>query len=248
MLALLLISMTYISCGDDEPDVTQNTDGSVEMVLKVSYDGAPFDLSKDYVYPDGKAMYFSRFSFYLANLALRTEEGTASSDGINYLRLGQAHSNAAAAAEGLKFNLNGVKSGDYVNLSFDIGVPAEQNAMVPADFPSTNDLSLSGEYWPGWSSYVFCKVEGVIDFDGDGTPETDFALHLGADEALVNIELDRDFVVNDDQTTELVIPIELKNLFENGSTIFDIESNPKIHTLSQAGAIAELATNLKTCF
>jgi len=139
------------------------------------------------------------------------------------LRLGQAHSNAAAAAEGLKFNLNGVKSGDYVNLSFDIGVPAEQNAMVPADFPSTNDLSLSGEYWPGWSSYVFCKVEGVIDFDGDGTPETDFALHLGADEALVNIELDRDFVVNDDQTTELVIPIELKNLFENGSTIFDIE-------------------------
>lgn len=244
---LLLISFTYMSCGDDEPDTTQDGDGTVEMSLKVTYDGEPLVLTNDYQYPDGKAMYFSRFSFYLSELALRTDEGVATSEAINYLRLGQAHSTAAAAAEGLKFNLNGVKSGDYVNLSFGIGVPATENSMVPADFPSTNDLSL-GEHWPGWNSYIFCKVEGVIDFDGDGVPESDFALHLGADEAFVDIELDQNFVVNDDMTTELIIPIELSNLFQNGSSIFDIEANPKIHNLSQSAAIAELATNLKTCF
>jgi len=248
LIALLLVSLIYTSCGDDEPDTTQNAEGSIEMAMKVTYDGEPLVLSEDYVYPDGKAMFFSRFSFFMSDLTLRTEEGAASSDASNHLRLGQAHSTPELAEEGLKFNLNGVKSGDYVNLSFDIGVPAEQNAMQPEDFTSDNDLSQSGEYWPGWNSYVFCKVEGVIDFDGDGTPETDFALHLGADEALVNIELDKDFVVNDNQTTELVIPIELKNIFQNGSAIYDIESDPKTHTLSQADAIAELARNLKTCF
>jgi len=194
LIALLLVSLIYTSCGDDEPDTTQNAEGSIEMAMKVTYDGEPLVLSENYVYPDGKAMFFSRFSFFMSDLTLRTEEGAASSDASNHLRLGQA------------------------------------------------------EYWPGWNSYVFCKVEGVIDFDGDGTPETDFALHLGADEALVNIELDKDFVVNDNQTTELVIPIELKNIFQNGSAIYDIESDPKTHTLSQADAIAELARNLKTCF
>ena len=248
LFTLLLISFTYLSCGDDEPDVTQNGEGSVEMALKVNYDGAPLVLLKEYEYPDGKALYFSKFSFYMSELSLRTEEGVASSDAVNYLRLGQAHNTAADAVEGLKFNLNGVKSADYVNLSFGIGVPAIQNAMKPADFPSTNDLTLSEEYWGNWNSYIFCKVEGVIDFDGDGIPETDFALHLGADEAFVDIELDRDFVVNDNRTTELIIPIELKNFFGSGSNIFDIEANPKIHTLSQSAAIAELAVNLKTCF
>lgn len=238
-----------MSCGDDRPDdTTQDNDGSIEMALKVTYDGAPLVMSENYIYPDGKAMYFSRFSFYMSDLALRTEEGTATSEGTNYLFVGQAHSTEDAAAEGLKFNLNGVKPGNYVNLSFGIGVPVDENTMTPADFLSTNDLSLAGEYWPGWESYIFCKVEGAIDFDGDGVPESDFALHLGADEAFADIELDRDFVVNDNQTTELILPIELKNIFLDGSTIYDIESNPKIHNLSQSAEVNQLTRNLKTCF
>lgn len=247
LLALLMISMTYLSCGDDKSGNTQNEDGSVEMVLKVTYDGLPLVLSQDYVYPDGRAMFFSRFSFYMSELTLRTEDATASSDEVSYLRLGEAHTNASAAEEGLRFNLDGVKSADYVNVSFGIGVPAELNSMAPSDFLSSNDLSL-GEHWPGWNSYIFCKVEGRIDFDDDGVPETDFALHLGADEAFVNIELDRNFKVDDNQTTELIIPIELKNFFVNNGDIYDIESNPKIHSLSQQAQILELANNLNTCF
>lgn len=248
LLTLLMISMAYMSCGDDTPDTTQNQEGSIEMALKVTYDGEPLILSQNYVYPDGKAMYFSRFSFYMADITLRTEEVVASSDNTNYLNVGQAHQTAEGAAEGLKFNLNGVKSGDYVNLSFGVGVPVEENNMTPADFPSDNDLSLAGEYWPGWESYIFCKVEGVIDFDGDGNPESDFALHLGADEAFVDVEIDRDFSVNDNQTTELVLPIELKNFFLDGSSIFDIEANPKLHNLSQSAEVNQLARNLRTCF
>ena len=247
LFALILISITYISCGDDDPDTSQNGEGGVEMALKVTYDGQPLVLSEDYVYPDGKAMYFTRFSFYMSELTLRTNETTASSDVVNYLRLGVAHTTAAGAAEGLKFNLNGVKSADYVNLSFGIGVPALENNMEPADFLSSNDLSL-GEHWPDWNSYIFCKVEGRIDFDNDGIPESDFALHLGADEAFVDIEIDRDFTVTDDTKTELILPIELKNIFVNDGNIYDIESNPKIHSLSQQTQVFELARNLKNCF
>lgn len=246
--AFVMISMTYMSCGDDASNTDQNMDGSVEMALKVSYDGQPLVMSQDYVYPDGKAMYFSRFSFYMSDLTLRTEDGVASSDGSNYLMVGQAHQTAEGAAEGLKFNLNGVKSGDYVNLSFGLGVPAEENSMQPVDFPSDNDLSLSGEYWPGWESYIFCKVEGVIDFDDDGIPETDFALHLGADEAFVNVEIDTNFSVSDNQTTELILPIELKNFFLDGDAIYDIEANPKLHNLSQSVQVNQLARNLVSCF
>ena len=248
IFTFITISLMYMSCGDDTPDNTQNQDGSVEMALKVTYDGQPLVTSEEYMYPDGKAMYFSRFSFYLSELALRTEEGVASAEGANYLYVGQAHATAAGAAEGYKFNLNGVKSGDYVNLSFGIGVPAVENSMLPANFPSDNDLSLSGEYWGNWNSYVFCKVEGMIDFDGDGIPESDFALHLGADEAFADIELDRDFSVMDEQTTELVIPIELRNFFLNDGVIYDIEANPKLHNLSQSGEVNQLARNLITCF
>ncbi len=238
--ALLLISLSFVSCGDDG-------EGSVEMALKVTYDGQPLVLSNDYIYPDGKAMYFSRFSFYMSDLVLRTEKTTASSEDVSYLKLGLAHSSAEGAEQGLKFNLNEVKSADYESVSFGIGVPAELNTKSPADFLSTNDLSL-GEHWPGWGSYIFCKVEGVIDLDEDGIPESDFALHLGADEAFVDIEIDMDFAVVDDTKTQVVIPIELKNFFINDGLIYDIQANPKIHSLNQQEQILELANNLKTCF
>lgn len=240
---VVLLSLTIImfsSCSKE--------DGSVDLTFKAQYDGEPLVLSQDYIYPDGKAMYFSRFSFYMSDLTLRTDENFAQNDQISYLNIGQQHTTTALADIGYVYTLKDVKPGNYVNLSFNVGVPAEQNAMTPTDFSSNDDLSLSGEYWSGWESYIFCKVEGVIDFDGDGIPESDFALHLGADEALANIEIDKDFEVKEGDKTTVTIPIELKNFFLDGDQLYDIVNNPKIHNLSQNDKVLELASNLKNCF
>lgn len=247
ILFFALITIGWTAC-DDDPVDTQVGEGTIEIALRAQYDGDPLVMLQEYQYPDGKNMVFSRISFYMSNLKLTSEDGVASSSAVNYLMLNEAHTSLTDATEGYKFSLTGVQSDDYNKLSFDIGVPADLNAMTPTDFTSDNDLSLSGEYWPGWESYIFCKVEGLIDFDEDGTPESDFALHLGADPALVNINLNRNISVDKNKTTEVIIPIEISNLFGSGSTMYDIETYPKIHSLNQQPQVLELAANLETCF
>ena len=111
---------------------------------------------------------------------------------------------------------------------------------MPADHPSGNPLANSGEYWLAWNSYIFFKIEGYIDLDGDDEPETGVALHLGSDEVMRAFDLQ-----NNTGTNDVMIQIDLNKIFGT-NPVYDIVANPQIHSLSQLPAILELAQNLGT--
>ncbi len=121
------------------------------------------------------------------------------------------------------------------------------NAKVPADFSSDNVLSNAAEYWAGWKSYVFAKVEGFIDLDGDGDEETGFALHLGGDDAYRAVSIS-DKMALDESSTKLYIDIQLERLFMNNGVMYDIAANPQIHSPEQNPIVIVLSDNLVTCF
>ena len=163
----------FSACKDDD-----NTNGTVELVFKLKYGNETLQMFNNYTYPEtGQKLFFSRFSFFLSQVAL--SDGTTFTDihDLSYHTLTNSHTGATNAAKGYSYSIADVKPGTYKTLKFGLGVPEESNNKTPAAFPSSHVLSQQAEYWSTWSSYVFTKTEGQIDFNNDGTPEEGFALH-----------------------------------------------------------------------
>ena len=235
-----VVLMSLSSCGKDEK-------GSVNLRIKVVYGDKPFRMFEVFPYPvTGEDFRMNRLSFFMSNFTLRSSGGDQNILDIDYLDLTNSHT-APVAPNGLEYKINDVKVGTYTGFDFGIGVPAKDNAKNPGNFPSSSVLSSSAEYWSSWKSYIFFRPEGNIALDGKPIGETDFALHLGADEAFRMITYNRNITVKDGETTDIDIIFDLSKYF-NGTSLYDIHETQQIHSLFQMPLIIQLADNLAVSF
>lgn len=230
VLAFLSI-ITFYSCSDDDAETILN--------FRLEYEGEPFVFFKDYSYPDGKTFNLTRLSFYISDIQLSSTGQGSSSSVPEYLDFTNSHADESKAMDGFDLPMQLSPDGDITGVSFSIGLNEELNATVPNIYPSSHAMSRSAEYWASWNSYIFAKIEGNIDLDGDQVKETGVVLHLGSDEAFRTINING--LANTDNV-DLVI--EVKDIFQNGSDIFDIETTHKIHNLSQMAESNILMDNL----
>ena len=238
ILSLFTIVIISVSCnGDPEPS-------STEVRFRLLYNGEPLVMFDEMSYPDGKSMFFTRVSFYVEDAKLTGDETIILSE-RDYISLTESHLSLAEAENGFLFYKGDIIPGNY-KLDFNIGVSQPLNDMVPADFPSSDVLSDAAEYWPGWESYVFAKIEGKIDLDGDQEEETGFALHLGGNDALRHIAT-TDYNIEGSHS-ELMLDINLDKLFGTGNQLHDIANTPQIHSPEQNPIVKVLADNLVACF
>ena len=243
-LLLLVLPFLFMGCDDDDP-ITGS--GDLKLKFKLKYGDQTLVMFDNYTYPTGQKMTFSRFSFFLADVKLKNASGSTSIHDISYHTLTNSHTGAVQAANGYDYTIKNVNPGAYTSILFTLGVPKASNDKTPADFSNDHVLSNQAEYWSGWKSYVFTKTEGLIDFDGDGTLEAGYALHTGANEALRTIELPANIVIEEGKEAGLTIIIDLKKEF-GSNPVYDIETNPQIHSLSQAPLVKQLIDNLTTAF
>jgi hypothetical protein len=221
-----------------------NKDETVDVSLRFNlfYDGSPLVMFQEYAYPDGKAFQFTRVSFFISDLRLDTDQGEVVIKEVDFINLTQSHSDPASAQEGFLYYTGSVPASSINRLSFNVGLTPEQNQTVPADYASGHPLARPGEYWLAWDSYIFAKIEGWVDLDGDGQVESGVALHLGSDAVQQKMAFDLE-----SGTENIQLDLELKTTFEQDS-IYDIETTPQIHTLSQLPYALELAQNLGKSF
>lgn len=236
---VFVLAISLISCGDEEP-----IDTSVRF--KMNYEDSPLVMFEELQYPDGKKMFFTRVSFYMENLVLTNSSGQEFplSD-INYIDLTADHGTNSSALQGTIVG-NVELPPDNYNVGFKIGVNPVDNQKTPVDFTSESVLSRTSEYWVGWKSYIFARVEGKIDLNGDGVIEEGFSLHMGGDDAYRSITCAGKVV--DKSNPEIDIKIDLEKLFGSGSNLYDIAANPQIHAPTQNEFVIELANNFVTCF
>ncbi len=234
---IFLATFFLASCGKD------NKPGSLEVRFIARYKGESLVMFDEYQYPDGRPMQFSRFSFYIDDLSL---QDTILVD-LDYYDLTNSHVDLAKAQKGYVVTFDNIPSGDYSGLSFGIGVPPDQNAMQPADFPASHLLSSSAEYWHAWQSYIFAKVEGKLDSDNNGTKDMNMALHLGADEAYQKISGQTPIKIKSGKTTIVEVVFDLYDFLGGDQNTYDIDSNPQIHSKSQNDQVFQLSNNLKQC-
>lgn len=242
---LLLLTVALLGCGDKETAQT----GTLNLNFRLQYDGMPLVMFDRYQYPNGMEFFFTKFSFYLSNLSIKQADNTTIDlKDIDFLNLTNDHETAINAASGTSYTLEKVPVGAYQNLIFNIGVPTDMNSQKPSTYPSDHPLSDTGEYWDSWKSYIFSKTEGKLDTDGDGQAELGLAYHIGSDETLRQLDFQKNFNIQSDQTTTVVITIEMKRMFDDGTTIFDPLQTAQIHSLTQLSEANTLADNLKQSF
>lgn len=241
LTALVLIT----ACQQNDREVT----GTIAINFQLKYDGAPLVMFDRYEYPNGMEFFFTRFNFYLSNLQIKTATGEAVLlSEIEFLNLSDDHDSAAKAAIGTTYSIEDIPLGNYNSIEFDIGVPSDLNSQEPKDYPNDHPLAATGQYWDSWDSFIFSKTEGKLDADGDGQAELGLAYHIGADETLRSIDLNKTFSVESDQTTTVIIEIEMKRMFDDGTTIYDPLQTAQIHSLTQIDEAIILADNLQQSF
>ena len=222
-IVLLFLAILIVSCGDDT--------SQFDMNVQLSFEDSPLIMAQDYTYPDGRTIRFNRVSFFMSDLTVSNGTESVELFEAQHINLTQSHVDAASAAVGFQVISEDLEMSDISSATFNLGLTPAQNAMAPNEYPVESDLSNSAEYWIGWESYVFAKIEGLIDLDNDGNPESTFALHLGSDDIMRTITMDGLDQSGDNYSLD--IDIDVQSIFESNGAVFDIVETTNIHSLVQ---------------
>ncbi len=216
------LSLCLSSCGGDDAE-------DVQLNFKMTYGDDPLVMFEDVAFADGRMMQFSRISFFVSDVAISSNGVSQGGLDVDYLMLSDSHLNLEAAQVGTPLKLSIEDGESFDKLQFNLGVTEDQNNSLPTDHTSSSPLSRTGEYWPGWESYIYAKFEGDIDLNDNGEyePGETFSLHLGTEAAFRSIEID---LTESKENYDVLIDIE--KVFNNNGESYDIDGMRQMHGLS----------------
>lgn len=211
------------------------------LTFKVDHvkDGMPFILQGAPTYKNaaGNVYGFNMFKYYLSNIILlKADGGTVPLKNYQLIDL--------SAPETQQFKFEGVANGDYKGIRFLLGVDSIANAT--GDHTGALDPA-NGMDW-GWNfGYRFFMLEGKYK-KNDTAPLTTFTYHIGRNENLISIQLDREFTINDDQRS-IALAFDLEGMFSNPNT-WDISKVDYNHSETTANLweIQSLIQNISKSF
>lgn len=231
------------SCGKEPPPPIDTA--TIQLSFRATYAGEPLVLNQQTYDYQGKKVRFSKINFYLADLSAANDDGETEVSEIQFIDLSLTHNTAADAAKGSISNFSRIPVGAYKFLKFGIGVPADLNKTNPSDYSTSHPLGAdnSGEYWEAWNSYIFAKIEGQYDENGDGTFDGDdisFAYHAGMDRVYQEIELDNIINLNAGETTNLDFELDVRMLFtQPRGDLLDLEPHDPNNQIGEMIIIME---------
>ena len=236
----LTVLCTSSKCKDDV--VTPTSTGAIEWNIKAKFNEQPFQLNKIYNY-NGKKVRFSRLSFYVSNISANRKGSLGSIIDIPITMIDfKEIDDSIKASKGFIFNIQGFQAKDMDQFNFGIGVASNLNTKKPKDYLSTNPLSESSNYWDAWNSYIFFKLEGSLDKDGDGQYETGITLHAGGDEVYQTMNFFKSFSIKENETTPLSMELDLNKL-TNG---IDMETYNSTHQIGDLPTMKKMMGNFQT--
>jgi len=246
-LVVLLTGISLTSCTNDNNQPVQAPEGDVKLTFKANFKNEPLLMYDDtYDYEAGMKLRFQLFQFYISHLKLITEMEDTLSGGEELLDIALVSfkdvNNMPAAEEGIVFQVEDVPAGKYKGIKLGVGVSDDFNATQPGDYPAGHPLS--DNYWTAATGYIFSKIEGNADINGDGDFSEKLTFHTGASELYREKVFIEDFEVKQGEPLELNFNIDLNNvLVKNAGEFLDFRQVTQDHTNDMEVA-AFIANNL----
>lgn len=230
--ATLILSLFIFSSCKEDPII--DTTGDLEINFTAEYGGEPLVIYRDYTFPESELrIRFQKFQYYLSDVSLITD-GSSDVTILSEIELLEAFNNhdtdeKAELGEGRKYET--IPTGTYSGLRMGIGVSNELNVRN-TEYPLSHPLGKN--FWDGWSSYIFAKIEGNMDVNADGEYGTEsaekFVLHTGSNTVYQTITFPEPIVISDNANTLMNISVDVKDLFTNTEgELYDIINENTTH-------------------
>jgi hypothetical protein len=220
ILLALIIAIISFQCNlvQVSPPCCEYPIGTLDINIKAFYANKPLIMNQVSDY-NGKKIRLTKLQFFLnsdINYFDNSDTTTTNLDRIPIAHLLNFTGlvDSAKAATGITLNLN-AGMGDKTIMIFDVGVAKKLNAKSPKDFTPSEPLFDTTNYRTDWKSFVFVKLEGVMDKDGDGIFETQIKLHTGTNDLIKTIKFNKSYKIEALRTTKFNAELNLNELLKN---------------------------------
>ena len=237
LLFLLPVILLSSRCKEDTPPEAQ---GVMSINIKPNYNNKPFVINQIYNI-NGKNVRFTRLSFLLTETCPKVNSSDGSCGTNAYLIDLTTLDDSTKSAKGFTQILTNSSEGSKNGLQMSLGVAPTLNASQPKDFASSNTLSDGGLYWADWKSYIFTKIEGLMDKDGNGTFETGITLHTGGDDSFRQTWFPKTFAVDTKGSTTLNFDLNINTLLRG----IDLSTVNSSHQTGDKPTMLLIMNNLK---
>ncbi len=233
LFILILGPLFFTACDDDEvlgPTTTVN------LNFKAVYDGKPLvSISDKYLYPDGKQVKFQAFNFYISDVVLIEGETGDEAELVDIEFVDFSDNTTPGEAETpVSFTKQRVPAGNYTGIRIGFGVPTDLNTAAANQFGSGHPLrkTYNTHYWTDWGSFIFMKIEGVYDKDGNGFDGNDpgFGHHPGTNEVYREVTLSRNIELKEGQPFNLNLVVDVRKLYEANGDYLDLSNPANLYT------------------
>lgn len=226
MKNILLIALGFAlitsGCNKDEDPIEEQTPVGGNTVVSASFHWKwgldDFDTAQTYITASGAAIRVDLVQFYLAQPSFEDDSDVLVAEfPTKYLLVD--------LMDGAAIQNIGELNGHLHHMHFTLGVDSITNHSDPALYPLDHPLSISNNMsWLWTAGYIFLKLEGRYDSDGDGDVDANdqpFTYHCVGDplRRLVELEVHHDALTGG----ALVLDLDLDVAVLIGTT--DIETN-----------------------
>ncbi len=227
-------ALTFMSSckEDDNPQTNEPTAQNAEVILyyDFKFGDDDFALNQNFTTDNGEVVKFTLATYYLSKPAIMDDAGGMTMLDPEYYII---------RPDVMMSKMGSIEPGHAHMFNVSIGLDEATNTedgtsgVQPTDFSDANHPLApqpEGMYWSWASGYIFVKIEGEVDNDGDGTFDNTFKYHLGTND----FRKDRSTMLHSDvaagDTVAVTMTVDYKEFF-NG---VDLET--EILTMSMGDA------------
>lgn len=239
-VAFVLMAAKCNETVDPTPCCTPPVAGSLEMTFKAVYANRPLIINNVYDY-NGKKVRFEKLQFFIAYDAGGLETAVGANTPSTALVKLTNLTDSISAVTGVTVDIP-LASRTWSSINLGAGIPKTLNAKLPKDFSFPNGMADSGNFWDSWQSYIFAKLEGKIDKDGDGIFETGITLHTGGDEVFTPLKYTKTFLIKDATTTKVTFELNINELVKN----IDLTTVNSTHQVGDLSVMKVMMANFPT--
>jgi len=242
LVVLAICSMLLFNACEKEELKHECKRGPFHLSFNTLVNGEQFVLN-DTLYEDylGRKYRVELLKFYLSNWALEKQDGSMVSFGaVNLVDYSSENT----------LNIDAIiDTGLYVNLHFGVGLDSLMNASDPADFESSNPLSVAqNTYWSWASKYKFFMFEGRVDTLGGQDPNVIFSYHSGFDTLYREITLPLQDLFITSEADSIVLQMDLARVVKGDAGVVDFVDEPFSHSLTDFEIVETISNNLPDAF
>jgi hypothetical protein len=213
-----------------DSNVMDEDPAAVSLKVQPVFDGQQLIAGQTYDH-NGTAISFSTARTYLSEIVLIAEDGTETSftgesisvpakDELNEDYVLEVADRIILAKHDLgedQWDLGEAKPGAYKGIRFKVGIDSPNNNVDASQVPASHALAKQTDknnHWNWANGYIYLRLDGLVDSDGDGTPDEVWETHIGKTNFLREVQLDTSFELMADEGNIVHIILDYHELLQ----------------------------------